>query len=403
MDEWFCVSMENGSVMSWLPGERPEDPVSGRTGWVCAKAASSMKARRALPGFYTEEVHRSVVRLCSEANLLGMSRAAVGRRFGCLRFAGYSGERDARRERLSDFDCVYNAGSGMLEIFHDGCMHSVVAQRPEVLTHEQYIYSLNMLLRCLDEEGYIEKGRRIGYFEIVYYGPDDGEGRPGSWDYDKNTNAGKTVVLFADNRFRHLSRVNTWDGSMGVQNCFDKTVNGLRFHYRGGEEEYRAAGSHMPGDVYSFHDGSLGATLYKWYNGYGWFNNFENPAGSNDVEERGIRADEPPAFGSDPFSFAEGNAYCIESEPLDGSEVIRKTYIYRGYIGDMDGCVVDAVVMRQVGGVGKRLFTLTRNDCRMLGIPYEPGLQVLPAGLSWKDCPGFGCDGEDAGDGDGES
>lgn len=400
MSKFFCVNADEVSKRIRAEAEEAarkmrEDAMesawvmSDHIGRVCTMAASSMKARRTLPGFYTDDVHRSVVKLCNEVNLLGMSRTAVGKRFGNLRFAGYSSDRGADRKRLSDFDCVYDPEAGTVEIFHDGCMHSVVAQRPEVLTHEQYIYSLNALLRCLDEEGYIERGRRIGYFEIVYYGPEEGDARPRSWEYDQNTNAGKTVVIFGDNRFRHLSRVNTWDGNMGVQNCFDKTVNGLRFHYRGGEDEYRMAKSHTPGDVYSFMDKSLGATLYRWYNGYGWFNNFENPAGSSDVEERDDPADEPPAFGNDPFSFTEGCAYCIESEPLDGSEVIRKTYIYKGYIGDMDGCVVDAVVMRQVGGVGKRLFTLTRNDCRMLGIPYEPGLQVLPAGLQWKDCPDF--------------
>jgi hypothetical protein len=143
----------------------------------------------------------------------------------------------------------------------------------------------------------------------------------------------------------------------------------------------------MPGDVYSFKDNTLNTVLYKWYNGNDWFNNFDNPAKTNEIDTTKIGVDarkEIPV--EDEHGFVLGETYCIESEVLDGSKNLRRVYVYKGYVGNIDGCEVDSVIMKQVGGKMTRLFTLTKNDCKQLEIPYEPGLQVLPRGLQWAAC-----------------
>lgn len=82
-------------------------------------------------------------------------------------------------------------------------------------------------------------------------------------------------------------------------------------------------------------------------------------------------------------SFNTNSLYSLSGVSCDGFEMPSKKYKFISYIGNVNGIDLDSVVMKQVDGEQTSIFSLTKNDCRNLGIEFESGLQIFPKSLNW--------------------
>lgn len=76
--------------------------------------------------------------------------------------------------------------------------------------------------------------------------------------------------------------------------------------------------------------------------------------------------------------------YILQGEECDDFKMPKRIYICKAIIKDIGGVCIDAVVMKQVSDVNDTIFSLTKVDCKHLGITFEDKLQLFPISLNWK-------------------
>lgn len=79
-----------------------------------------------------------------------------------------------------------------------------------------------------------------------------------------------------------------------------------------------------------------------------------------------------------------GQVYALEGENCDGFEMPMRQYICKGVVNSVNGCEMNGVVMKQINGPQSTIFSLTRTDCKVLGIEWETELQLFPADFGWQ-------------------
>lgn len=88
--------------------------------------------------------------------------------------------------------------------------------------------------------------------------------------------------------------------------------------------------------------------------------------------------------------FPIGGRYALSGKDCDGFDMSEREYEVVADVEDVNDIILDSIVVKQVSGeTSSAIFSLTRTDCQMLGISYEPQLQLFPKSLSWerKDVP----------------
>lgn len=69
------------------------------------------------------------------------------------------------------------------------------------------------------------------------------------------------------------------------------------------------------------------------------------------------------------------------------TRVLEKLFVCKAYIDVLEenpNICLDVVIMKQIGGPGGTLWTLSESDCEFLHIEYENGLLVFPASYDFK-------------------
>ena len=88
--------------------------------------------------------------------------------------------------------------------------------------------------------------------------------------------------------------------------------------------------------------------------------------------------------------FKIGGRYILSGKDCDGFDMSEREYEVVADVENVNDVVLDSIVVKQVNGESSSaIFSLTRTDCQLLGISYEPQLQLFPKSLSWekKDVP----------------
>lgn len=88
--------------------------------------------------------------------------------------------------------------------------------------------------------------------------------------------------------------------------------------------------------------------------------------------------------------FNIGGRYILSGKDCDGFDMSEREYEVVADVEDVNDVALDSIVVKQVNGESSSaIFSLTRTDCQLLGISYEPQLQLFPKSLSWekKDVP----------------
>ena len=80
-----------------------------------------------------------------------------------------------------------------------------------------------------------------------------------------------------------------------------------------------------------------------------------------------------------------GNLYTIQGEECDNFTMPTRIYEMVGECNALNGVNVDGVIMKQISGEkNSMVFSLTKTDCKILGIEFQKGLQVFSKDLNWK-------------------
>lgn len=80
-----------------------------------------------------------------------------------------------------------------------------------------------------------------------------------------------------------------------------------------------------------------------------------------------------------------GAKYILRGLECDGFEMPSRVYQVVAIVNTVNDVVLNSVVMRQLKGFDNDVkFTLSKQECQVLHIKYEPGLQLFPSNLRWK-------------------
>ena len=79
-----------------------------------------------------------------------------------------------------------------------------------------------------------------------------------------------------------------------------------------------------------------------------------------------------------------GEKYSLVIEGEEEFQNIERTYIVVGKVEKLNDISIDSIIVKQIDGIETTIFSLTKNDCKMLGIKYMPGLQLFPSNMDWK-------------------
>lgn len=92
-------------------------------------------------------------------------------------------------------------------------------------------------------------------------------------------------------------------------------------------------------------------------------------------------SDKPNTIKEVDESLKVGNLYSLQGDECDGFAMPKRVY---EVIANVENDGHKSVVMKFVDGEPTTVFSLTRNNCRTLNIPYQDGLQIFPTDLGWK-------------------
>ena len=81
--------------------------------------------------------------------------------------------------------------------------------------------------------------------------------------------------------------------------------------------------------------------------------------------------------------FNIGEKYILQGTVCDEFDMPTKVYEVKGILGTINGIRLDSLVMKQISGEKSTIFSLTKTDCQVLGIPFERELQIFPQNLNW--------------------
>lgn len=63
----------------------------------------------------------------------------------------------------------------------------------------------------------------------------------------------------------------------------------------------------------------------------------------------------------------------------------RKIFVLKKFIYTINDLPVNILILKQLSGEKNKIFALSREECKILHIKYEDGLQVWPMNLNWID------------------
>lgn len=81
--------------------------------------------------------------------------------------------------------------------------------------------------------------------------------------------------------------------------------------------------------------------------------------------------------------FRVGELISLKSKPIGNSRETIKGYKVKQCVYTINGCEVNAVVVKQIYGLQDKIYTLNRHDCEKLHVKFEPGLQLYSMMMNW--------------------
>ena len=83
-------------------------------------------------------------------------------------------------------------------------------------------------------------------------------------------------------------------------------------------------------------------------------------------------------------SFQKGEIFTLQGAECDDFQMPKRTYEVIKKIDTISDVQLDGLVVKQIGGDESTIFSLTKADCKMLDIDFQPKLQLFPLNMNWK-------------------
>lgn len=81
--------------------------------------------------------------------------------------------------------------------------------------------------------------------------------------------------------------------------------------------------------------------------------------------------------------FVVGKRYILRIKPKHVSREERIVFECRKFVYTVKGEPLNIVIMKNIGGIQTKRYSLSRLECEMLHIKYEEGLEVWPMSFNW--------------------
>ena len=78
-----------------------------------------------------------------------------------------------------------------------------------------------------------------------------------------------------------------------------------------------------------------------------------------------------------------GKLYGLQGQSCDDFEMPINVFMCKGIVREYHGITLDVAIMKHIEGEEGQIFSLTRSDCKLLNIEYEPKLQAFPIDFNW--------------------
>ena len=83
--------------------------------------------------------------------------------------------------------------------------------------------------------------------------------------------------------------------------------------------------------------------------------------------------------------YKEGDIFSLQGAECDDFKMPTKTFQVIKKVDEVYGIKLNGLVVKQIAGEESTIFSLTKNDCTMLGIDFQPKLQLFPMEMNWKE------------------
>lgn len=83
------------------------------------------------------------------------------------------------------------------------------------------------------------------------------------------------------------------------------------------------------------------------------------------------------------IEYDKGDILTLKGEECDSFSMPYKKYEVIKSIDTFSNIVIDSYVVKQIEGEQSTIFSLTKQDCKSLGIEFQPFLQILPKSMDW--------------------
>lgn len=81
--------------------------------------------------------------------------------------------------------------------------------------------------------------------------------------------------------------------------------------------------------------------------------------------------------------FKIGDVYYLKTQSCVGGTPSIKEFILKKFIYTIKEEKINILILKQISGHKSNVFSLTKADCEMLHVKYEPELQVWPMDINW--------------------
>ena len=79
----------------------------------------------------------------------------------------------------------------------------------------------------------------------------------------------------------------------------------------------------------------------------------------------------------------EPKTLTLETDTIEGFEKVVTTYNLVGELNTLYGVRIDSYIVKRIDETNSNLYSLTKTDCKILGIEFQRGLQLMPKNIGW--------------------
>lgn len=81
----------------------------------------------------------------------------------------------------------------------------------------------------------------------------------------------------------------------------------------------------------------------------------------------------------------ETKVLSLETDTIEGIEKVKTEYQLIGELNNLYGVKIDSYIVKRIDEIKNNIYSLTKYDCKVLGIEFQRGLQLIPKNIGWME------------------